>query len=418
MNVVRDGAVFVLSIQIVLKINEQFNGQLLLTELDFVSGISMLVILYRVVQEWRLPVFNRLAKKIELKVFHGPDFVGTKIVNSKKIYNFKSYKLVSYKLKGKSSNDIFAMPLSPFLFFQLICFNPSIVITEGTSNLFNALIGFLYCKLFRKKYIWWSLGGLKDREHKGFRKQLNIIINYLECHSDAIISYSNFGREYFMALGIPKHRIFVATNVIDTDAKIKDIGNYNISEVYKQAHMDSKFNVLYVGALTKVKKVDILIRAFAKLESYYLGQIKLTIIGDGHEKVYLKKLSENLAIKNIQFEGQLFDGVSKYFLASDVFVLPGLGGLAISDALVHGLPVIAGIGDGCEKDLISNWENGIIDESLDEQAIFIYLEKLLNNPVLLEQMKINAKKAIYDKYNIHTYLNQILNAIYSTQKSV
>ena len=42
-------------------------------------------------------------------------------------------------------------------------------------------------------------------------------------------------------------------------------------------------------------------------------------------------------------------------------MLPGLGGLAVSDSLVHGLPVIASIADGCEKDLLGTGA-GIIEE--------------------------------------------------------
>jgi hypothetical protein len=36
------------------------------------------------------------------------------------------------------------------------------------------------------------------------------------------------------------------------------------------------------------------------------------------------------------------------FLLAEVFVLPGLGGLAIPHAMIHGVPVIARIADGTE----------------------------------------------------------------------
>ena len=68
--------------------------------------------------------------------------------------------------------------------------------------------------------------------------------------------------------------------------------------------------------------------------------------------------------KNIFFVGKIIDGISKYFLQSDVFVLPGLGGLAISDAMIHGLPVIAGKADGTEIDLVTN-ETGFLHEELN-----------------------------------------------------
>lgn len=370
-------------------------------------------ILYRVVQEWRLPVFNRLAnhEDIELKIFHGPDFKGTKVVSSKKKYAFESKQLTSLQLRGKSGNGNFFMPISIFLFFDLLRYNPKVVLTEGASNLFNAIVGFIYCKLFGRRYIWWSLGTLQNRGHSRLRRFLNIIIHYLERNADAIISYSNFGKKYFQEIGIDPKKIYVAVNVIDTDKKQAEIAQLDIQKIYNEAHSHHEFVVLFVGALTKVKKVDILINAFALLEKKYGSKVKLIIVGDGNHRGALEKLSQDKNIKNVEFTGKVFDGVSRYFVAADVFVLPGLGGLAVSEALVHGLPVIASVGDGCEKDLITNGENGIIDETLNAEKLFKYLDELKDNPQRLQQMKEKSLDVIANDYNINTYLPQVVRAI-------
>jgi glycosyltransferase involved in cell wall biosynthesis len=374
------------------------------------------VILYRVIQEWRLPIFNRLSEIFRLKVFFGPDFKGTKIVSSQKQRLFEAKEVYSLRLKGKSKNDMFAMPLSPFLIFNLILSNPQVVITEGASNLFNAITGYVYCRVFRKKFIWWSLGTLNKRVHSGFRKKLNIIINYLERRADAIITYSEMGRNYFISIGVKKERIFVATNVIDTDSKLREMEHLDVSGIYKAAHQNSDFNILYVGALTKTKKVDNLIIAFSKLEQKYRDKVKLTIIGDGNMRFDLEALAQQLRVKNIEFKGKMFDATSHFFLGADVFVLPGLGGLAVSEAMTYGLPVITGIGDGCEKDLIINWKNGVVDENLNEISIYEILEKIINEPQLLAYMKEQAKKTILEFININTYIENIVNAVNSVQK--
>jgi glycosyltransferase involved in cell wall biosynthesis len=38
---------------------------------------------------------------------------------------------------------------------------------------------------------------------------------------------------------------------------------------------------------------------------------------------------------------------------ADVFVLPGSGGLAVQEAMAHGLPVIVAAGDGTQVDLVT-----------------------------------------------------------------
>lgn len=361
-----------------------------------------LAILYRVIQNWRLPVFERISKEFNTKVFHGPDFKGTKVVNAKNVETIFHTKLFSLRLRLKGV----LMPVSPFLFFNLIIFNPKIIVTEGASNLFNALSGFIYAKLFRKKYIYWTLGIIENKKQSKFRKFLGIFINFIEKRSDAIIVYSSFGAEYYLKKNLPREKIYVAVNVVDTEKRLKEISLLDKKDLYNKAHKNTKFNILFVGALTKVKKTDNLIRAFKRIEKEFPDQCKLTIVGAGEEKNFLENFSKELSIKRIEFTGNVIEGVNKYFLESDVFVMPGLGGLAVSDAMVHGIPVIATIADGCEKDLISS-DNGIYDPDLDTERIYCHLKDLIQDPERLKSMKEMTKLRIENKYNINTYMDSI-----------
>src|SRR5690606_12917358 len=110
------------------------------------------------------------------------------------------------------------------------------------------------------------------------------------------------------------------------------------------------------------------------------------------------------------FRGSVVEGVETYFLGSDVFVLPGLGGLAISEAMVYGLPVIASIGDGCEVDLVDE-KNGFLDPELDEDRLLNYLDELYNNRDLLESFKKGSREKIINNYNVENYVSKILNSI-------
>jgi len=377
------------------------------------SQKTKVIILYRVVQEWRRPVFERLAKKLNLAVFHGPDFEGSKVVNTKKRTAFRRKKLTSFKLRKPGKNGLIAMPISPFLFFSLIKESPDVIITEGASNLFNALIGFIYCKIFGKRFIWWSLGKLNGTQHTGFRKKIDTLVQFLERNANAVISYSSLGKKYFESIGVKSENIFVAVNVVDTATKLQEL---EMSQENLVSKPNDIFTVLSVGALTPLKKIDLLIKAFSDLEKR-VKNAKLIIVGDGPERQRLEKLAEKLDIKKIEFTGKVFDGVSRYFLNSDVFVLPGLGGLAVSEAMFYGLPVIASIGDGCEKDLISHQEDGIIDEDLSKESLTKYLYELNTDAEKLAQMKRGAKRKIEEKYNIHTYLAKVLEAVQYAQNN-
>ena len=58
------------------------------------------------------------------------------------------------------------------------------------------------------------------------------------------------------------------------------------------------------------------------------------------------------------FAGQIVDGVGPYFDGADLLVLPGTGGLALNEAMAHGLPLVSGYGDGSADDLVQDGVNG------------------------------------------------------------
>lgn len=363
---------------------------------------------YRVMQAWRVPIFERIGRLPAVDdfcVFHGSDFPGTKVVSYKGAKDFKSKAMPTLRLKLNSRGRTICQGLCPTFFYELIRFKPDVVLCEGASNLSSASMAFVYKVLFRKKIVWWSLGELKNRKKTLYRKILEAPIQFLERHSDAIISYSSYGADYFKRIGVDPRKIFTAVNVIDTDKKKEQLSNLNVSEIHQKAHENSKFNIIFVGAITKEKRLDVLLEAFAKFEKKAAGA-KLTIVGDGEQMDACRNLASELEVKNIEFTGRVVENVSHYFLGADLFVLPGLGGLAVSDALVHGLPVVASIADGCEKDLLGSGA-GIIDEDLNVESLVGHLSELHDDRARLLRMKTEAVRVVDSVYNIQTYMARI-----------
>ena len=68
------------------------------------------------------------------------------------------------------------------------------------------------------------------------------------------------------------------------------------------------------------------------------------------------------------------DELKPYFAEADLFVLPGTGGLAVQEAMSHGLPVIVAKGDGTQDDLVRA-ENGWQIPPGDYGALGIYDER-------------------------------------------
>lgn len=364
------------------------------------------VVLYRVIQHWRCPMFQRISnlKNIDLKVFYGADFEGTKVVSGEKIEGFKSEKLPTIKIKKKHNGGERQMPFCPTLFFKLIKEGPDVIITEGKSNFANAFLGFIYAKLFGKKIVWWGLGKLR---YEKLDSKKDKFVQSIERKCDAQLVYSSVGKEYYESLGIPSSKIFKAVNVVETE-RIEEIRK---SEGYKLAvaAKGSTFNVLYVGAVNKNKKIELLIDAFATF-SKGKNDVKLMLVGGGSYLHEIIERAKDKGITSIETPGQVIDGLYRYFAVADVFVLPGLGGLAISEAMAYGLPVICSVGDGCEVDLVDD-KRGFRDPDLNEESLCRYLEMLYNDKNLLASMKASSLEKIANVYNVNTYINSINRCI-------
>lgn len=378
-----------------------------------------IAIVYRVCQRWRAPVFRRLNSlaDFEVTVFHSKGIPGTKLVNTDNYDGFRHKELYTFQGSLKSSNRTAPVLICPSLFFHLLKYSPEIIICEGGSNIFNNIFIFIYSKIFRKPVIWWTLGELHDRKFSGLGKVYRALVNYMENSSTALLGYSTVALNYFRKNGFQDSKCFVAVNCVDTDKVFDGMHDFNTGAdiIRNEMNLQDSKVVLFVGALLEEKNIDRLINSFGEVLKRQ-PTCKLVIVGDGPYKSELERLVDKKEISNqVIFTGQVVENVGAYFQLADIFVLPGLGGLAISEALAHGLPVICGRGDGCEEDLVINGKTGYrILSSSNEDIINEITDKILmilEDKSLYEKMSQNAELLIRDKYNINSYIKNVEKAI-------
>jgi glycosyltransferase involved in cell wall biosynthesis len=373
---------------------------------------TKIAIVYQVIFHYRIPFYEKIFNEpgLDSILYYGKNNPYNKNKSYTSPYVFKTSKLSTLFIPfGKdAAGQKSVMPVFPSLFFRLIFQRPDIVLSEGASSLPNALMGFVYCKIFRKRYIWWSLGSIKKKNFKlnKFKALADSLTRYIEINSSAIFTYSSAGRQYFITRGVKPENIFVGVNVIDTSKRVLEIKKIN-DLIVKNEHV---FQILFVGAIIKEKRLELLIDAYTKLYQIYKDKVRLVIVGEGNYLQTIKSYANNSLANNILFTGKIIDGVSKYFLESDVFVLPGLGGLAISDAMIHGLPVIATNADGTEQDLVSP-ETGFIIDNLTTEEIFGRLELLLLNPDLRKAMSLAAYERITNNFSFDKYFSKFKKMI-------
>ena len=222
-------------------------------------------------------------------------------------------------------------------------------------------------------------------------------LNYATCAYDILPSY-----------GVKKESIFVRYNTVDTDALFD--ARKQIEQ--KGRMLSERPRIIHVGRLVKWKRVDLLISAF-RLVREKISDCELVIVGNGPEKEALMKQASETGLGNdIMFTGGLYDPLvlGQYMYESSVYVLAGMGGLSINDAMGYSLPIICSVCDGTEKDLVKNGVNGFIFKEGDANDLADKIVSVLSNPEKAKQMGEESCRIIREKINLETVSQRYIDA--------
>lgn len=365
-----------------------------------------LLCLYQVMFQYRVGTYAAISKLdgVDFELWHGKDVPNTKLKNYKGEVSFRQRQIPCIHLPVKTNNGSSSQPFFPFLFFRLIKYNPDVIFAEGASSLFALSVAYLYAKFFQKKIIMWSMGKLAGRDYSGIRGLIQKWIRRIEKNSDALFVYSTQAEKYFIEEGVKSTKVFKAINVIDTNAKL--------ASIKKQGAIEKElgFHVVYVGAINKTKRLELLIDAIDVLSHRY-EDIKLHIIGDGNYLQIIKQyVNESNLKKTITFHGRVTEGLNVLLSQYHVLALPGLGGLAIVDGMISSLPIISGLADGTELDLIND-DNGFVTNNMTTDYMIEKIDLLYNNPELVKKMGENSYKKITGEFSFNNYIRQFYQCL-------
>jgi glycosyltransferase involved in cell wall biosynthesis len=218
---------------------------------------------------------------------------------------------------------------------------------------------------------------------------------------DAMITYSRQGAAEYTAAGFSPGRIFVAPNAAaprPTHPLPKRAPTFG-----PQGPV-----VLFVGRLQERKRIDYLLRACAALPEEQRPQ--LWIVGDGPARTHLQSLARQVYPQARFFGAKHGEELAALFAASDLFVLPGTGGLAVQQAMAYGLPVMAAEADGTQTDLVRP-VNGWALPPGDLQALIQRLAEALNNPTRLRKMGAASFQIVSNEINLETMVEVFAKAV-------
>jgi glycosyltransferase involved in cell wall biosynthesis len=276
--------------------------------------------------------------------------------------------------------------------------NPDALIVEANPRYLSTPAAIKWMQARGRPVIGWGLGAPSPSNSPHFLKKWGerkrgAFLNRF----DALIAYSQRGADEYAALGFPRKKIFVAHNAVSARPTAKpDDRPQTIDRV----------TILFVGRLQARKRIDSLLRACAEMP----GALRLVIVGDGPERENLEALAKQV-YPSAEFIGAKHgDELRPYFVGADLFVLPGTGGLAVQEAMSHGLPVIVAKGDGTQDDLVRAGNGWQIPPG-DYAALVSTMREALSDVSRLRKMGEESYRIVSQEINLEKMVEAFVGAL-------
>jgi glycosyltransferase involved in cell wall biosynthesis len=248
-------------------------------------------------------------------------------------------------------------------------------------------ISFFFPFLCEGKKQFFALHGGLFYEGKNYVGK--ILIKLQKKRFQKIIAVSYFSKKLAENFGFRSNKINVINNGVDIEI-IQDLKPFELMGNPK---------ILYVGAMRKIKGVDILLKAFSLFLKDFSNS-QLYLVGSGKEKNNLIKLSKTLGIDNhVHFVGfiPLAEDVLRYYKSCDLFVMPSYKEnfpLVILEAIASNTPVILSDIPGGPQELINHGKNGLLFNAGDYHSLYLEMKKIFDNTEWKNKMITEASDMI------------------------
>lgn len=274
------------------------------------------------------------------------------------------------------------------------------------------------CRLRGIKVVFWA-HGLYGKE-KGPRLWLKKLFFHLP---NKFVMYERRGKKILVEHGFKPDNLYVVFNSLDYDAhkllnqKLQGLEKKEVFPFFKDPSLPV---IIFIGRLTTVKKLDLLLRTINTINEKS-PKVNLVMMGEGSERKKLEDMGKTgLENKWLHFTGACYDEevIGKFLSMSDLCISPGNVGLTGIHALSFGTPV--GTHDNMinqmpEVAAIEHGYNGFFFKEDDENDLRIKIEDWLNNADDRESIRKRSHE-IVDKYYNPYYQLTVFERLFAGEK--
>jgi glycosyltransferase involved in cell wall biosynthesis len=358
---------------------DPYNGDFIQRQLIALSAIMPVTVIYLVKDrnlnknDLKISIKNKTSNLEERIAFYGSVQTGISVIDQ--YFSYRRYKYLLKQLvrdyireKGKPDLIHVHVVLHAGIVAMELCkeLNLPYVVTEHSSVYQRTATENLWNRFFY--FRWMSFRVLQKTE------LLITVSDHLAKQINALVKVK---------------KTIVVTNIVDTRV------------FYYQLHeFTTPFRFIHVSGMTNAKNVEGILHAFAKLKEKRTDW-KCRMVGPANESLFM--LAKKLDIDSfIEWEGEVkYTQVASFMQQSHAHVLfsryenqPCVN----LEALCCGLPVIASRVGGIEE--VVNNSNGILVEPLNEEALVLSMEKMIEEYKNFDRQTISEEAVNKYSYEV------------------
>lgn len=304
---------------------------------------------------YRQSIYKKIDESYDVQFYFGRETIEGKVCGIKKL-DMSIFKYRPIEIKNKLIGNKFLWRTG----IALLPVRKKYTAFLITGDFPLSYIPFLIlCKICSKKVYAWGHGIKKICGMKSA-----ILNKFFYNTLDGFFVYGEKGKQRLTDLGFQDNKLHVIYNSLVDKIRPSEQMRFK-SDIY-QSHFKNPFKtIIFIGRLTSVKKLDLILRVMHEHRQKGLNY-NLMLIGEGEEKENLMKLSSDLGLcQFVWFYGACYDETQLSILLynADVCVAPGNVGLTAMHCMQYGVPVITH--DNFEEQMpeyesIVEWKTGLL----------------------------------------------------------
>lgn len=199
---------------------------------------------------------------------------------------------------------------------------------------------------------------------------------------------------YAIDQGVPPARLFLLSNVVDTD---------RFSPATGAEH--NELRLISVGRLVPSKRFDRFIALVARLRRESRPELKAILVGGGPLNDNLRNQAHTLGLDDsaLEFRGSISE-MPPVYREADIFVMTseceGAPNVLL-EAMASGLPVVANNVGGVSE-FVRHGHDGLLVEPKDDEGLVARLVRLIHHPELRSAMGRSARAHVEADYSLES----------------